>query len=1012
MRIELLGRVRAFGDDGKAIEIRGALLRGLLARLALASGRAVQSDILIDDLWGADPPADAANALQALVSRLRRTLGGAWRVESVFGGYRLAVRDVDAFRFEDLLARGRDALTTGQPRKAAELLGEALGLWRGAPLADVGELEFAVSAAARWEALRLSAAEDRFEAELRLGGHETILAEVEAAGARHPLRERLAALRMRALAAAGRQSEALAVFEHVRGRLDEELGVEPGQELCDTHLAVLRGDYGQARARPRLPLRLTSFVGREHELKQILELMETSRLVTIVGPGGAGKSRLAVEVVIRHPAYRSGRLWFVSLAAVDTPDGLVDAVLRSLGVRQAVPAAPLEQVAELIQDDPAILVLDNCERLVEDVAQLAHELLERLPYLHILITSRQSLAIAGEAVYQLGPLEEPEAVRLFRDRAAGVRPGVALDEAVVADICRRLDGLPLALELAAARLRTMSLTQIARRLDDRFRLLTSGNRTALPHQRTLHAVVGWSWDLLSDEERTLARRFAVFTGGAGEAAVEAVCGSVYVLDSLVEKSFVEAAGGRYRMLETIRAYAAEELRRSGEQAEVRAGFVRHFRLLAEEHEPALRSHDQLRAFAVLDAEHDNLIDAMRTAIAGEDADAAWRLLLSLYWYWYTRYDARSEKLVADVLAFGDALPADVRAVLTAIQVLGGNQAVPPAAEARPLIDACIRTGAVERFAVAVPLVLAAVTVYGFADLADSELRKAREHRDPWARASAYWLEATGRGDDGDWQDAMEALAEALRRFEELGERVGLVMTLNSLARVHSIGGEHEAAIAALERGALLAAEIGIGEEIWHLTELAGERSRAGDQDGARHAVELARSLVNPRVRRHSEIGLWRRVAELHRRTGELEEAEQAVGELAALGGALSMDERAVAQLVAPARLANLLAAGRMEAARELFPAAVQTCLNERAAATAAELLARLLLLEGDAYGAATALGLSQAIRGAFDRGEPELAALAAELTDRLGAPRYEQAYRAGAEQSRHEALAKLSEPVG
>ncbi|MFI9559072.1 ATP-binding protein [Nonomuraea endophytica] len=811
-----------------------------------------------------------------------------------------------------------------------------LGLWRGAPLADVGELEFA---AARWEALRVSAAEDRFEAELRLGGHETILAEVEAASARHPLHERLAALRMRSLAAAGRQSEALAVFENVRGRLDEELGVEPGQELRDTHLAVLRGEYGQARARPRLPLRLTSFVGREHELKQILGLMDTSRLITIVGPGGAGKSRLADEVVIRHPVHRSGRLWFVSLAAADTPEGLVDAVLRSLGVRQAEPATPLEQVAELIQDDPAVLVLDNCERLVEDVAQLAHELLERLPYLNILITSRQSLAVVGEAVYQLGPLEEPEAVRLFLDRAAGVRPGVALDEAVVAGVCRRLDGLPLALELAAARLRTMSMTQIARRLDDRFRLLTSGNRTALPHQRTLHAVVEWSWDLLSDEERMLARRFAVFTGGAGEAAVEAVCGSVYVLDSLVEKSFVEATGGRYRMLETIRVYAAEELRRSGEQAEVRAGFVRYFRLLAEEHEPALRSHDQVRAFAVLDADHDNLIDAMRTAIA--DEDAAWRLLLSLYWYWYTRYDARSEKLVADVLAFGDALPADVRALLTAIRVLGGNQAVPPAAEARPLVDACIRTGAVERFAVAVPFVLAAVTVYGFADLAEAELRKAREHRDPWARASAYWLEATARGEDGDWEGAMKALAEALRRFEELGERIGLVMTLNSLARARSIGGEHEAAIAALERGAVLAAEIGIGEEIWHLTELAGERSRAGDQEGALHAVELARSLVNPRVRRHSEIGLWRRVAELHRRTGELEEAKLAIGELAALGDALSMDERAVAQLVAPARLANLLAAGRVEAARELFPVAVQTCLNERVAATAAELLARL-----------------------------------------------------------------------
>ncbi|WP_157251515.1 BTAD domain-containing putative transcriptional regulator [Nonomuraea typhae] len=1017
MRIELLGQIRAFGEDGKPIEISGARLRALLARLALAPGRAVRSDTLADDLWGADPPADAANALQALVSRLRRALGGAKQVEPVPGGYRLPAPHVDAARFEDLIARGRDALAADRPRKASELLGEALGLWRGTPLADLEKHAFAAAAAARWADLRTSAAEDRFEAELRLGGHEAILADLESESARHPLRERLAALRMRALAAAGRQSAALAVYEHVRGTLAEELGVDPGPELRAAHLAVLRGEYGTspARAEPRLPLRLTSFVGREHELKQVLAQMETSRLVTIVGPGGAGKSRLAVEAVTRHPAYRTGRLWFVSLAAADTPERLVDVVLgtlRSGGARQTGPADPLDQVAELIQDGAAVLVLDDCERLVEDVAHLAHGLLGRLPYLTILATSRQSLAIVGEVLCPLGPLAEPPAARLFRDRAADVLPGTELDDATVADVCRRLDGLPLALELAAARLRSMSLEQIARRLDDRFRLLTSGNRTALPHQRTLHAVVEWSWGLLSEEERTLARRFAVFPGGAGEAAVEAVCGSVYVLGSLVEKSFVVATGGRYRMLETIRAYAEEELRRSGEQGEVRARFIRHFRLLAEENELPLRSRDQLRAFAALDADYDNLLFAVRAAIADGDADAAWRPLPTLWWYWYTRFDARSEKLLAEVLAFGDALPGHARALLAALLTLAGDRVFAPAAEARPLIEECIRTGVLERFVPAVPLVLAASFVYGFADLVEDELAKAGEHRDPWARASASWMEATVRGEDGDWEGAMKALAEALRRFDELGERTGLIMTLGSLARVHSIRGEHEAAIAALERSSVLAAELGIGEEIWHRTGLAAERSRAGDREGAWREAELARSRVNPRARQHAEIGLWRLIAALHRRTGELEAAERAVDELAAMGRGLSMDEEAVARLVATARLANLLAAGQARAARALFPVAVRASLNERDAATAAELLARLLLLEGDAYGAATALGLSQAIRGAFDQGEPELAALAAELTALLGAQRYERAYREGAGLPRDEALAKLSEPVG
>ncbi|MBE1560041.1 ATP-binding protein [Nonomuraea africana] len=331
-----------------------------------------------------------------------------------------------------------------------------------------------------------------FDAELRLGRHAEILADLGAAGAEHPLSERLAELRMRALSAAGRQADALAVYEEIRGRLGEELGVDPSAELQEVLLALPRGELERPSAQPeaapsRLPARLTSFVGRDGELDQLAALMSGSRLVTIVGPGGAGKTRLSLEAASRDRAHQRGRVWFVSLAGVAAPDQLADAVLGALSTAdgrlydggQLQRATPVDRMAELLDVGDAVLLLDNCEHLVEAAAELAEQLLERLPQLRILATSREPLAIIGEALCHLGPLEVPAgspdlakaaaaaAVRLFGDRAADVRPGFALDDSTVGDvveICWRLDGLPLALELAAARLRSMSVEQIARRL--------------------------------------------------------------------------------------------------------------------------------------------------------------------------------------------------------------------------------------------------------------------------------------------------------------------------------------------------------------------------------------------------------------------------------------------------------------------------------------------------------------------------------------------------------------------
>ncbi|MFF5209274.1 BTAD domain-containing putative transcriptional regulator [Streptosporangium sp. NPDC000396] len=1046
MRIILLGPVEAFADDATPMEISGVRLRMLLARLALEAGRPVSADSLIDDLWGEEAPSGATSALQGLVSRLRKALAGAATLDLVAGGYRLSVRaeDVDVHRFEELAGQGRRELAAGRPKEAAAMLGAALGLWRGAALADVLEAPFARPTATKLDNVRAAAAEDRFEAELRLGRHAEVLADLSTAGAAHPLSERLAELRMRALAAAGRQSDALAVYEEIRGRLGEELGVDPSAELQQVHLALLRGELersspqAEQAAPSRLPARLTSFVGRESELDQLAELMAASRLVTIVGPGGAGKTRLSLEAAIRDRAYPRGRVWLVPLAGVSAPDQLADAVLGALSASDgrlydgSQQAAPVDRMAELLDVGDAVLLLDNCEHLVEAAAELADQLLERLPQLRILATSREPLAITGEALCHLGPLEVPQgspdpteaaeaaAVRLFVDRAAGVRPGFALDDSTVdavVEICWRLDGMPLALELAAARLRSMSVEQIARRLDDRFRLLTSGSRIALPRQRTLLAVVEWSWDLLDEPERVLARRLSAFPGGATLAALEAVCADgslpaedvLYVLGSLVEKSIVQQADDRYRMLETIRAYAASRLAASGD--DVSTGFADYFLALAEEHEPLLRTRAQLEAIALFDAEHDNMVFALRAVLNAGDALRASRFARAMFWYWGIRgMSTQFQTYLTEVLAFGDALPDQARAAFRVVRLAAAKSASP--AEPADVDPA----GAME-FHPALPLLRMSQLA---GNLEEGPLQQALNSPDPWVRASAHWAQDFVLTEQGDLQTGVHSRREALRGFEEVGDRWGLVMSLLPLGRDHSLRGEYGQAIAAFERAVAIASELGTEEHLYYTkAALAAVRRRSGDFDGALRDILAAQRQARERGHRRLETDMLGYLSGVHRCSGDIEQADQVLDRMEALVHRLPYPEEMARDLVSGYRMANRLAEGAPEQARELLPRAVRGLFaygNANGVAWAAELLARLLELEEDPVGAAHALGMSHVIRGAFYHGDPDLRELAARLTERLGEDGYREAYRRGAELPRQDALNRLAEisgqPVG
>ncbi|MFB4318976.1 BTAD domain-containing putative transcriptional regulator [Actinomadura sp. 21ATH] len=578
MRFGVLGPLAVWDDEGAPVRIPEAKVRALLADLLVHEGRPVPADRLIDDLWGDRPPGRPANALQAKVSMLRRFLGRS-RVVHQAPGYRLDLGgtgdEVDADRFRALAARAR---TQDDPRARAALLGEALALWRGPAFADFADEEFVRPAADRLADQRLAVLEEQAEARLDAGDHALLAGELADLVARHPLRERLRGVQMRALYLAGRQGDALASYAELRALLADELGLDPGPELAALHEAILRQDPAlgpalapapERAAEPapppsNLPVPLTALIGRDRCREDVTGLLGAARLVTLTGSAGVGKTRLAVEAASgpAGDAFPDG-VWFVEFAGRRGGTAeLAQEVSAVLGLRDEMAAGPADggapdpagRLAAALRDRRLLLVLDNCEHVVEAAAALAGALLRSAAGLTILATGREPLDIPGESVYQVEPLQEDDAVRLFAARAAESAPGFRLDDGrdAVAEICRRLDGIPLALELAAGRVRALGVRELAARLNDRFRLLGTGRRGAPARQQTLRAMIDWSWELLAPAERIVLRRLAVHPDGCGLDAAEAVCAGdglraedvLELLTRLVDRSLVTMVEGR------------------------------------------------------------------------------------------------------------------------------------------------------------------------------------------------------------------------------------------------------------------------------------------------------------------------------------------------------------------------------------------------------------------------------------------------------------------------------------
>ncbi|MFI7146322.1 AfsR/SARP family transcriptional regulator [Nonomuraea sp. NPDC050022] len=945
MRFGVLGPLSVWTPDGQPVQVPEAKVRALLADLLAHRGRPVSTDRLIEDLWGDRPPADAPAALRVKVSQLRRALGDRALVAFRPPGYLLAVaaEEVDAGLFESLLAR---AGRSDDARVRQALLTEALGLWRGAPYAEFGD--FARAAVDRLEEQRLVALEELAETRLELGDHGALAAELAELVTAHPLRERLRAAHLRALYRAGRQSEALAGYARLRELLAEELGIDPAPELTALHAAILRQDPTldpparpvnpthahppappvdpphphtpappprsgspaslggpQDAGRPgaltgpqdsgpagaptgppatNLPAPLTELIGRDAEVAEVRALLRAGRLVTLTGPGGVGKTRLALEAAAEPGRPFPGGVWLVELASAassasptsptsPTQGVVAEVVATVLGVRDDAPGSVVDRLAAALRTSATLLVLDNCEHVVEQVAELAERLLRAAPELRVLATSQESLRVPGEVLWSVPPLGPEAAARLLAARA-----GIGPDDDGVAEICARLDGIPLALELAATRLRALTPRQLTARLDDRFRVLATGQRGAPARQRTLRAMIDWSWELLTDAERVVLRRLAVHADGCTLEAAEAICAEpgLDVLDllaRLVDRSLVvRTSGGRYRLLESVAAYCLERLSEAGETEAVRLRHAHHHADLAERAEPGLRGPEQRHWLALLDADAANLRAAIDTSLRRGSTDMAVRLVNALAWYWVLRGRlGEGQRTLEAVLAVAD--DGQARVWLAGLRMLSG-QGRPSGVERLPAgIADPVRRARGRWFL--------AFTLYGYDDpvatdaLLDDALESFLALDDRWGTAAALSLRARRALLHGDLAALRKDGERGLELFREVGDRWGELRAAENLGTLAEITGDYVRA-ADLRRDGLRGAE-----ELGLQSEMSGALSRlgrvallTGDLDGARELHERARRLAVARsdvpLEEFAEVGL----ALVARRQGRLDEAER------------------------------------------------------------------------------------------------------------------------------------------
>ncbi|MFI6582815.1 BTAD domain-containing putative transcriptional regulator [Embleya sp. NPDC050493] len=1072
MRFGVLGPLEVQAADGSEVDVPERKVRALLACLLVHRGRPVSADRLVEDLWGAKLPSNPAAMLQTKVWRLRRALedaepGGRSLVVSRPPGYELRVEPdaVDADRFRRVLDRARDSQ---DPRTRAALLEEAMALWRGPAYADFVDEACARDAAALLEEQRLTAVEEHAELRLALGEPARVADELGDLVAAHPLRERLRAAHMRALYLVGRQDEALRGYAELRTRLAEELGVDPGPEPAAVHQAILTHDpaltagHTSAPSAPPcppsgVPAALTDLIGRDEAIEALRLSLHAHRLVTLTGPGGVGKTRLALATAAGLDAAFPGGIRLAEFSGLEPASAyqgggrleVTEVVGAALGVRDDTarpgdePLSPATRIAHVLGERPALLVLDNCEHVAAPVAELVEQLLKQAPALRILSTSRIPLGITGEWLEEVAPLRRPtstagiktadvgpfSAVELFVARARAAAPGFVLDDRTldaVVSICRRLDGLPLALEMAARRVRALGVHELAARLDDRFHVLAIGSRSAPARQRTLRAVIDWSWELLGEREQAALRRLSVHADGCTLAAVEDLCTGdgvdradvLDLLTRLVDCSLLEVADGagdpagpRYRMTESVAAYAAERLTESGESAAYQQKFRHYYTALAEQGESYLRGGAQRAWLRRLDLEHANLRSALEGAVRAGDAECALRLVNAMAWYWCLRgRNGEARRSLAMALAVDADAPAALVAPATAwlggveLRLRGSADPVGAyRAALRPYddVDAPLGRARAQWFV--------ASNMYGIGDpapsrrLVESALAAFRSLGDRWGVAAALAGQAFHAKLHGEFDAVRDRGEESLRLFRELGDQWGRLQAMVPLQTLAEVTGDYERAEALHHEGLRMAEELELWPEVsFQLSGLGRIALLRRDFARAREFHERARQVAIAQSdtfgEQYAEIGLGMGA----RREGDLDAAEAHMWNVLEIHRRMGYEPAMPALVLAELGFIAELR-GDPQGAWNFQTqglAAARAAGDARSVALALEGLAGASLLTGRADHAARLLGAATAARHSVGIPLPEgerhdVTRIQARAHKLLGQPSFDAEYAAG-----------------
>jgi predicted ATPase/DNA-binding SARP family transcriptional activator len=1003
--VGVLGAFSVSNQRG-TVDLPGRRQRSLTAILALEGGRIVSAARLIDLLWPDSGPADPLNALQHQVSRLRAAIGRDAVVRDEAGyGLDVTPERVDALRFEQLATLGRDQLANGATADARATLHEALSLWRGPALVGFEGEDWATPESARLERLRLDALEDRIEADLDAGLHQELIGEIEQLTEDQPFRERLWGQLMLAQYRSGRQSDALLTYQVVRKLLAEEKGLDPGPELQRLEAAIISQlpslePGGTVAAATRTPVignlvaPLTRFIGRHDLLPDVRETFREHRLVTLIGPGGTGKTRLAIEVGLASAGEFRGGCWLVDLTPLSNPDEVPAAVSVVLetgphGGRRSE-ASEIERAIASIGDAQTLLILDNCEHVLDGVRRFVRASLAACPRLHVVATSRQALGLRGETRRLVPPLGVPEdgpddpreivsseAVRLFEDRARQVLPEFELTEETARDVallCRHLDGLPLAIELAAARVGTLPVRRIVEGLDERFRLLVEPGGASRDRHASLRATLDWSYDQLAGHERDLFERLSVFPGGSSLSAVEwmgetAGIGQVETLDglqALVDRSLLVADTldpdeARYAMLETLQTYGRERLADRGALEEAVRSHRRFFTGFAEEAEVGILGPDHQAWQRRLTVEHPNLRRAFETAIADADATSALRIAASLWQLWaITDRHHEGRRWLEEALGVGDSAPAEVRAhALTTLCYLAGQDRDAERALAAGDAAIALAEEVGSEWAVASAKHAMALVLFDSGD--DERARRyvddarlvMEEAGDDWRLCALELIASSSAVRSGDLRSAADAAGRVLERATRIGYLPFMCWARLQLGTIALRAGRPSDARSELEAALELALDLSLPHYVSFAEALlAGVAVRTGDGDGARRwytdALETAETARAPWFAALARVGL----AAVLESEGKIAEADALLADIVTWGDGsaggparesffitLSGDPYAIALIALgarelgsdPERGEDLLRRGIDQAVRERDHAALALALERSAA---------------------------------------------------------------------------------